>query len=207
MSLTTVVENCKLLAVGWKNKTVKMFISTCGTALPGQPHQKYRYSHDGDVVVTEINRPQLVSQYFGAASKIDVHNHFRKGLLNIETVWGTQTWWHRLAATFFGVVVTDAFIAYNYEQRSEMTIRNFVKEVSIFLLFNTFDGSDMVPQRRQSRDEHPPSVPVIQFEPHPLRRLSQLSLYKGKMRQKGAHRKCHLWRETQCPLLLCHMYR
>ena len=90
VSLTTVVENCKLLAVGWKDKTFKMFISTCGITLPGQPHQKYRYFHDGDVVVTEINRPQLVSQYFGAASKIDVHNHFR--LLIMETAWGTQTW-------------------------------------------------------------------------------------------------------------------
>ena len=60
----------------------------------------------------------------------------------------TQTWWHRLAATFFGVVVTDAFIAYNYEHSREMTIRNFAKEVTISLLFNTFDGSDMVPQRR-----------------------------------------------------------
>ena len=47
----------------------------------------------------------------------------------------TQTWWHCLAATFFGVVVTDAFIAYNYEHHSEMTIRNFVKEVTISLLF------------------------------------------------------------------------
>ena len=41
VSLTTLVENCKLQAVGWKDKTVKMFISTCGTTLPGQPHQKY----------------------------------------------------------------------------------------------------------------------------------------------------------------------
>ena len=89
------------------------------------------------------------------------------------------------------MVVTDAFIAYNYEHRSEMTIRNFVKEVTISLLFNTFDGSDMVPQRQQSRDEHPSTVPVTPFEAHPLRCLSQLSLYKGKMRHKeGAHRKC-----------------
>ena len=88
------------------------------------------------------------------------------------------------------MVVTGTFIAYNYEHRSEMTIQNFVKEVTISLLFNTFDDSDMVPQRRRSRDEHPPSVPVTPFEAHPLQRLSQLSLYKGKMRQKGARRKC-----------------
>ena len=120
-----------------------------------------------------------------------VHNHFRQGLLNIETAWGMQTWWHCLAATFFGMVVTDASIAYNYEYRSEMTIRNFVKEVTISLLFNTFDGSIMVPQRRKSRNEHPSSVPVTPFEANPLQRPSQLSLYKGKMRQKeGARRKC-----------------
>ena len=86
------------------------------------------------------------------------------------------------------MVVTDVFIAYNYEHHSEMTIRNFVKEVTISLLFNKFDGSDMVPQRRQSRDEHPPSVPVTPFEAHPLRCLSQLSLYKGKMHYKEGAR-------------------
>ena len=75
-----------------------------------QTHQKYHYTRDGDVVISEVPRPQLVSLYFDAASKIDVHNHLRQGLLNIEDAWGTQTWWQGLAATFIGVIVTDAFL-------------------------------------------------------------------------------------------------
>ena len=111
MTLTTTIENCKLIALGWKDKTIKKFISTCGTTQPGKPHQRYHYTRDGDVIVSEVPRPQLVSQYFDAASKIDVHNHLRQGLLNIEDAWGTQTWWHRLAATFIGVIVTDVLIS------------------------------------------------------------------------------------------------
>ena len=40
MTLTT-IENCKLIALGWKEKTIKKFISTCGTTQPAKPHQKH----------------------------------------------------------------------------------------------------------------------------------------------------------------------
>ena len=73
--LTSIIDGCSLIALGWKDKTVKTFVSTCGTTLPGKPHQKHRYSHSGAIITTEVQRPQLASQYFSAAGKIDTHNH------------------------------------------------------------------------------------------------------------------------------------
>ena len=82
--LSTIMDNCSLIAIGWRDKTIKTFISTCGTTLPGQPHQKHRYTKDGELTTSEVQCPQMVSQYFSAACKIDVHNHLRQGLLAIE---------------------------------------------------------------------------------------------------------------------------
>ena len=90
--LSTIVDNCSVIALGWKDKTTKTFITSCGTTLPDQPHQKHRYTKDGDLITSEVQHPQLVSQYSSAACKIDVHNHLRQGLLSIEEAWVTQTW-------------------------------------------------------------------------------------------------------------------
>ena len=186
MTLTTTIENCKLIALGWKDKTIKKFISTCGTTQPDKPHEKHHYTRDGDVVVSEVPRPQLVSQYFDAASKIDVHNHLRQGLLNIEDVWGTQTWRHHLAATLFGVTVTDALIAYNYEHSASHTMRDFVNELALSLIFNEMEGYDTVQQRRQFGESVPPTAPppvphmAIPFHTHPLENCNNCPCTRGK---------------------------
>ena len=126
-----------------------------------------------------------------------MHNHLRQGLLNIEDAWGTQTWWHRLAAKFIGIIVSDALIAYNYEYSVSHTMRDFVNELALSLIFNEMEGHDTVQQRRQSGESVPPTAPppvphmAIPFHAHPLRKLVQLSLYKGKVLAKeGARRKC-----------------
>ena len=169
-----------------EDKTIKTFISSCGTTLPGQLHQKHRYTKDSELTTSEVQRPQLVSQYFSAVCKIDVHNHLRQGLLAIEEAWVTQIWWHRLAATFFGITVTDALLAYNYEHsNSPMTIREFANDLAS-LIFDHFDGH--VPEQiRQQSNESIPSP----FISHPLRKLVLLPTYQRKKGSKeGAHPKC-----------------
>ena len=39
--LTTIIDNCNLIALGWKDKTIKSFVSTCGTTQSGEPHKKH----------------------------------------------------------------------------------------------------------------------------------------------------------------------
>lgn len=181
------MDNCSLIALGWKDKTIKTFISICGTTLPGQPHQKHRYTKDGDLTTSEVQQPQLVSQYFGAACKINVHNHLRQGLLSIEEA---------LAATFFGIIVTDALLAYNYEHStSPMTIHEFANDLASFLIFNHFDGHvpEQSQRRRQSSEliTEPSSNPVDPFFSHPLISLVLLPAYQSKKGSKeGARHKC-----------------
>eukprot|EP00731_Ephydatia_muelleri_P012032 Em0006g926a len=175
--LTTIIDNCNLIALGWKDKTIKSFVSTCGTTQPGEPHKKHRYSKEGDIITTEIPRPQLVSQYFSASSKIDVHNHLRQGLQNIEDAWGTQTWWHRLAATFVGITVIDAMLAYSYERRVDAkSVEDFANDLALSLIFNKFDSYELVSRRRLSDEPiaAEPPIPVVPFEAHPLKSLLTL---------------------------------
>ena len=200
--LTTSVDNCDLIALGWKDKTIKTFISTCSTTLQGQPHKKHRYTSDGTLVTTEVQCPQLVSQYYSASSKIDVHNHMRQGLLNIEAAWVTHTWWHRLVATLFGVIVINAMLAYNFEHSTNpKTVDEFANDLSLSLIFNEFDGH--VPeneQRRLSSDSNAElsgessnmSVPcAVPFNAHLLKSLLSLPLYQDHVGSKeGACRKC-----------------
>ncbi|KAL5457621.1 hypothetical protein EMCRGX_G034902 [Ephydatia muelleri] len=54
---TSTTDVCSLIALGWKDKTVKTFVSTCGTTLPGMPHQKHRYSHSGAIITNRSTTP------------------------------------------------------------------------------------------------------------------------------------------------------
>ena len=67
-----------MITLGWKDKMLKRFLSTCGTTVEGQPHTKkrYRVSEDGEsseIFYKTVKRPKLVEEYFDSASKIDVH--------------------------------------------------------------------------------------------------------------------------------------
>ena len=75
-------------------------------------------------------------------------------------------------------------------------MHDFVNELALSLIFNEMEGYDTVQQRRQSGESVPPTAPppvphmAIPFHAHPLRKLSQLSMYKGKVLAKeGARRR------------------
>ena len=92
---TATIEGVPMIALGWKDKMLKRFLSTCGTTVEGQPHTKkrYRVSEDGEsseIFYKTVKRPKLVEEYFDSASKIDVHNHLRQGSLALEEAWGTR---------------------------------------------------------------------------------------------------------------------
>eukprot|EP00731_Ephydatia_muelleri_P006247 Em0003g495a len=143
-----------------------------------------------------IQKPKGVGAEINASSKIDVHNHLRQGLLNIEDAWGTQTWWHRLAATFVGITVIDAMLAYNYERRVDAkSVEDFANDLALSLICNKFDGYELVSRRRMSDEPiaAEPSIPVVPFEAHPLKCLLTLPKYKKNIGSKeGARRKCYV---------------
>ena len=139
------VEGVDLYIFGWRDgkggKAVKLLLTTCGEAKPGPPHIKTRYRKNSvtersETYTLEVPRPEAYCLYFDVAQKVDVHNHYRQGLIGVEEVWGTTTWWHRIEATVLGMITTDAYLAIrhfgNYDE--DKTIADFVKQLVVQLI-------------------------------------------------------------------------
>jgi hypothetical protein len=120
------VTEANIFAVGWKDLKTKMIVCTRGiTSVQGAPSIRHRrrlvetdYGHENDRYFLSIPRPSAIEKFFDCFSNIDVHDHYRQGSLALERNWGTKTWWHRLFASIFGMICTDAFLAYRFEYRN-----------------------------------------------------------------------------------------
>ena len=185
-------------ACGWKDKTVKTWIATCGVTIPAKTaalKKRFRLA-DGEVKVylKPVPRPSLAEQYFDAANAIDVHNHYRQGSLALESTWLTQIWWHRSFATLLGMTVTDAFLAacYFYPGRESKNFSTFVDCLCSQLVTNTEDLGPAAAVRTHVADPEPPPASDLGFLP-----LSSLPKYRD-VTKKGnrARRRCRVCTRT-----------
>lgn len=110
----------------WADRKVKQLICTRGiTAIQGDPSRRFRrmvveteWGLENDRFYLDIPRPMIVQQFYSCFSTIDVHDHYRQGSLALERTWTTRTWWHRLLATLYGMIITDAYLAHRFEYRA-----------------------------------------------------------------------------------------
>ncbi|KAG8246074.1 hypothetical protein J6590_093058 [Homalodisca vitripennis] len=139
ISATASSENVDLICVGWRDRKVHTFVGACSTTLPGKPCTKKRYDDDGKPYTKEVARPKLVD-YFMGAPVIDIHNHIRQDGLALETVWQTQQWHHRMFACIFGIMETNAFLAYNLHRPAleKKSHSDFTKALALQLIKNQF---------------------------------------------------------------------
>jgi hypothetical protein len=162
-------DTVPIFAVCWKDFKPKTFIFSRGTTTPGTPITRTRYkkvqqglSYEDQTyeVVTPI--PNCAAEYFKAFPIIDIHDHYRQGSLALESSWKTQTWWHRLFSTLFGMIVTDAFLGMRYERSnlhadagvSNMTLKSFISKL-ILQLTSRVDGIEArVTRTRPLPPEH-----------------------------------------------------
>ena len=185
-----------MIALGWKDKTLKRFLSTCGTTVEGQPHTKkrYRVSEDGEsseIFYKTVKRPKLVEEYFDSASKIDVHNHLRQGSLALEEAWGTRKWHHRVFASILGMVEVDAFLMYSalHLDGKSMEHRTFTERLALSLITNTY-GVPVSPHTRSLRSPQQ-SESASTDTAHLFMPLTTLHQYESKQGSAGgARRKC-----------------
>jgi hypothetical protein len=117
-----------IFGVCWKDKKSKYFVCTRGTTVPGNPvvRTRYRkvtteYGYEDETYEDSLNIPSCVQEYFEAFPIIDIHDHYRQGSLALETSWRTKNWWHRVFATIFGIIVTDAYFCYKYDREENDT--------------------------------------------------------------------------------------
>jgi len=68
---------------------------------------------------------------FKTFSVIDIHNHLRQDLLGIEQYCNTTAWYNKLFSTLLGMIVTNAYYAYELEFNDEPKDKNLIIKNSV----------------------------------------------------------------------------
>jgi len=115
----------KIYALGYKSYKPKMIVSNRGANVLVEDKIITRHKtieRNGKFETSErtynIKQPQMVKLLFERFGAVDSHNQLRQGILELEREWLTHHWFQRVFATMFGIIVTDAYYAYKYDNPS-----------------------------------------------------------------------------------------
>jgi len=142
-------EIFSVVAIGWADKTVKTVVSTTGHTNEGTNATRTRHrvvynneTRTSEQIVTryEIPRNYIIQKFFEAFPAIDINDHYRQGILAMETNWNTKKYHIRVFATLLGIIFTSAFLAFKTEKgpNFSMDYRTFLGKLAHSLIFNTF---------------------------------------------------------------------
>ena len=96
-------HGANLQACRFQDLKLKDFISTCGTALPGNPRVT---KHHG-----LVERPNVADLYLKYVAAIDIHNHARSGSCALEDVWHTKNPRRKQIAGILDFCFTNGYLA------------------------------------------------------------------------------------------------
>lgn len=122
------IDSFPMYAVGWHDKKVKQIICNCGTTTRSETdslrprHCRVEVNNEfqTEIRTLAVPRPVAIEMFFRHFSAIDVHDHYRQGILAFERTWKTQTWWMRIFGTLFGVIVTNSYLMYRFEYNRDV---------------------------------------------------------------------------------------
>jgi hypothetical protein len=146
--METTIDGVEVVCAGYKynSKRVLFFTWPKGAAncVPGEPYIATYLDENGHRVERPILRLAVLSRYFSYANVVDVHDQMRQGILDLEYTWVTQNCWFRIATTFLGMTVTDAYIAFKRalpanDPDKEMCLMRFADELAMELISNKDD--------------------------------------------------------------------
>ncbi len=200
VTLTTTVDGVKLLAHKWQDKKAKTWIATCGTTTPGSDAVKKRsrieIEDDDEITISyekRVPRTKLAEQYFNVSHdhKIDVHNHYRQGGIALEEI-KTNSWRWRLLFTVFGIIETDAYLAYCLTLKRKgmepVSHSAFTQGLAAQLMTNTIDEVATRANARQRKHQ-------LSEMKHELVSLSEHPLYvEHKLKSRTVKRRCRICR-------------
>ena len=114
-----------IYAIGWADKKLKTIVSNFGTDLQSLTDSVRRRTKkivdpgSGEFITINytknVIRPVMIEQFFSAFPAIDVNDHLRQGILELERQWLTQSWWVRIFTTMLGVSIVGSFLASSSE--------------------------------------------------------------------------------------------
>jgi hypothetical protein len=191
-----------LICCSWFDRRRKDILSTRGvTSVEGDPSVRFRrlvvateWGHENDRYFISVKRPLLIQLFYASFSQVDIHDHYRQGSLALERNWQTKTWWHRIFATVFGMICTDAFLCYRFEFRARQqggevglfTFRHFLHRLAFQLIKNTAGERELRGRRRGREDDEADNE-----EPqHRLLSMSELPCYAHLTPSQRAKRRC-----------------
>lgn len=135
----------EMMALCWVDRNRRYFISTASTSRPGPVQQRVRWrnnTRDGShQQVLSIEIPEVAHLYYSAAGKVDSHNRYRQGDLNMEGTFEVKEWSFRINTTMLSMCVVDSYLLYKHAQgaRFSSSPADFYAELAHQLCENTFD--------------------------------------------------------------------
>ena len=167
------LQDSIIYALGYRDRKMKTLVSNKGTTLPGEPlvveRSRLVDDEDGRPVTEwyqkETPRPKMLQQYFDHFSCIDVHDHRRQGVFQIEKYWLTRKWWHRVFATVgIGMCFVDAYLAFKMDWQAHHNgeeVEDFLTyagHLAYALIFNDY-GEGRSPHREARGHQEPERPP------------------------------------------------
>jgi hypothetical protein len=116
----------------------------------------------------------MMFKYF---SGIDVHDHLRQGVFNLEDSWRTQAWKTRAFASLTAMSMTDAYLSWCHELQGNARppgFAAFLGRLAHQLIHNPWLPSALNRQMQLRSVVSPPPVPLQPRERHQLGLLTDI---------------------------------
>jgi hypothetical protein len=158
-----------IVASGWADKKCKTIVSTSGHTVAGPPSKRIRHKVvlnpdsgqlEQTVVTHQVPRDSMLASFFDAFPAVDINDHYRQGILAMETNWNTKKYHLRVFSSVFGICLTNSFLAYKYESAEDdkMEFREFLGQLAHELTTNIYLRND-----RDTRPRNNAQVTTVSF--------------------------------------------
>jgi hypothetical protein len=102
----------------------------------------------------------MLASFFDAFPAVDINDHYRQGILAMETNWNTKKYHLRVFSSVFGICLTNSLLAYKYESAEDdkMEFREFLGKLAHELTTNIYLRND-----RDTRPRNNAQVTTVSF--------------------------------------------
>jgi hypothetical protein len=105
--LKATYQDVPLVAIGYRysTRTTLGFVATktAGSTRAGEPYEMKFNDDFGNVVIHQVERPEVISEFFKCSNTIDKHNQSRQASLALEKRWLTHDPYFHLLTTLIGM--------------------------------------------------------------------------------------------------------
>ena len=195
ITLKATVEGVDLVSIGYKYNKKKVLTFVCtkgaGSSKHGVPYVAKFPDTFGNVCIRHIARPAVVSNFFEASNKVDLHNQSRQFSLRLEKKWVTTNPYFRLYQTVTGMVVTDVWKMFRICGEAYETIAEFIDVLA----------SDMI-REAEKLDAPQSDVPAVTLTRNPST-MSSVTINGEDKPKEMIHTKLFLKNKKQVRCMWC----